>query len=84
MEKCPITNKQNRPTIAGFWKKMTALNKVMTVATALAVVQAISCFIYGLHHFALGDLGEGSVALTACAVKAGEQIERNANLDNEQ
>ena len=90
MEKCPITNQPNSRTITGFWKMMTTLNKVMTVATALAVAQAMFCFIYGLHHFALGDLGESSilwlfgVALTACAVKAGGQIERNVNLDNEQ
>lgn len=68
-----------------YWKKMTTLNKVMTVATALAVAQAMFCFVYGLHYFALGDLGESSllwlfgVALSLSAVKAGGQIERNAD-----
>ena len=73
-----------------YWKKMTTLNKVMTIVTALALAQALFCFIYGLYHFAVGDLGESSllwffgVALSLSAVKAGGQIERNANLDNEQ
>lgn len=73
-----------------YWKKMTTLNKVMTVATAIALAQALFCFIYGLHHFAMGDLGESSllwlfgVALSLSAVKAGGQIERNTNIDNEQ
>jgi len=68
-----------------YWKKMTTLNKVMTVATAIALAQALFCFIYGLHHFAMGDLGESSllwlfgVALSLSAVKAGGQIERNAD-----
>lgn len=68
-----------------YWKKMTTLNKVMTVVTALALAQALFCFIYGLHYFALGDLGESSllwffgVALSLSAVKAGGQIERNAD-----
>lgn len=68
-----------------YWKKMTTLNKVMTVATALALAQALFCFIYGLHYFALGDIVESSllwlfgVALSLSAVKAGGQIERNAD-----
>ena len=68
-----------------YWKKMTALNKVMTVVTALALAQALFCFIYGLHYFAMGDLGESSllwlfgVALSLSAVKAGGQMERNAD-----
>lgn len=68
-----------------YWKKMTTLNKVMTAVTALAVAQAMFCFVYGLHYFALGDLGESSllwlfgVALSLSAVKAGGQIERNAD-----
>lgn len=90
--KCPITQPTTASQIPSktFWKKMTTLNKVMTVATAIALAQALFCFIYGLHYFALGDLGESSllwlfgVALSLSAVKAGGQIERNANIDNEQ
>ena len=85
--KRPITQPTtaNRIPSKTFWKKMTTLNKVMTAVTALALAQALFCFIYGLHHFAMGDLGESSllwlfgVALSLSAVKAGGQIERNAD-----
>ena len=72
-----------------FWKKMTTLNKVMTAVTALALAQALFCFIYGLHYFAMGDFRESSLlwligfALGLSAVKAGERIEHNTNV-NEQ
>ncbi len=85
--KRPITQPTTASQIPSktFWKKMTTLNKVMTIVTALALAQALFCFIYGLHYFTLGDLGESSVlwlfgvALSLSAVKAGGQIERNAD-----
>ena len=72
-----------------FWKKMTTVNKVMTAVTALALAHALFCFVYGLHYLAVGDLVEGGAlwligfALGLSAVKAGERIEHNANVDEQ-
>ena len=68
---------------------MTTLNKVMTAVTALALAQALSCFIYGLHYLAVGDLVEGGAlwligfTLGLSAVKAFERIENNTNVDEQ-
>ena len=71
------------------WKKITTVNKVMTAVTALALAQALFCFVYGLHYLAVGDLVEGGAlwligfALGLSAVKASERIEHNANVDEQ-
>lgn len=71
------------------WKKITTVNKVMTAVTALALAQALFCFVYGLHYLAVGDFVEGGAlwligfALGLSAVKAFERIEYNANVDEQ-